>query len=72
MFLDTVSMQTLQLHATEIERFLGKIRSLPNELKKCRIYTSNESCGNCELARGATGGEFGRYVRYSNLKKTVH
>ena len=33
-------------------------KSLPNELKMCRISTSNVSCGSGEMVSGATGGEF--------------
>ena len=35
--------------------FLTNIRSLPNEIKKCR---SNVSCGSGDLVSGATGEAF--------------
>ena len=33
----------------QISHFLEKIKSLPNEIKICRISTSNISCGSGEL-----------------------
>ena len=32
--------------------------NLPNEIKTCRICTSNVNCGSDEMVSGATGGEF--------------
>ena len=37
---------------------LDKRWSLPNEIKMCRICTSNVRCGSCEIVGGATGGQF--------------
>ena len=42
----------------KLRDFLNKIRSLRNEIKMCRICTSNVSCDSGEMVSGATGGEF--------------
>ena len=39
--------------------FLKKIRSLTNEIKMCRICTSNVSCGSGDMGSSATGRELG-------------
>ena len=46
-----------QSYATEIERCLDKIGSLPNKINTCRICTSNIRCGSGETVSGATVGE---------------
>ena len=40
----------------ELGDFFTKIKSLANEIKMCRIYTSHVSCGSGEIVNGATGG----------------
>ena len=42
----------------KLRDLLTEIRSLPNEIKMCRICTSIVSCGSGEIVTGATGEEF--------------
>ena len=64
------------LYATETDIFLEK-NYLPNEIKMCRICTSNINCDSGKTVSGATGGEFGRKVsgatvRFCLARNTTH
>ena len=52
----------------QLRDFLTKNRSVPNEIKMCRICMSNVSCGRGEMVGSATGGEFGT----SLIRLTLH
>ena len=51
--------------------FLKTIRSLPNEIKMCRICTTNVSCGSGQMVCGATGGEFETTIDSVLLRLTL-
>ena len=57
---------------------LSDFLSVRNEVKMCKICTSNVSCGIVEMVSGATGGEFlcnyGQFQakpRFLHIDKTV-
>ena len=42
----------------KLRYILINIRSVPNEIKLCKVCISNVTCGSVEIASGATGVEF--------------
>ena len=44
---------------------MTNIRSLTNEIKMCKICTSNISCDSGEVVSGASGREFGFHLDVS-------
>ena len=54
----------------ELSDVFKKIKSLPIEIKTCRIFTLKVSCGSGEMVSGAPGGEFG-FKRQKGSKNDV-
>ena len=51
----------------KLRDFLTTRKSLPYEIKRCRICTSNESYGSGYTVSGAAGGEFVIYVVFRTI-----